>query len=40
LVKDNDAFNEFLMNKIYKLEGITKIDINIILKKLKARIKL
>jgi len=40
LIKDNDAFNEFLMNKIYKLEGITKIDINIILKKLKARIKL
>jgi len=40
LIKDNDAFNNFLMNKIYKLEGITKIDINIILKKLKARIKL
>jgi len=40
LIKDNDAFNNFLMNKIYKLEGITKIDINIILKKLKAKIKL
>jgi Lrp/AsnC family transcriptional regulator for asnA, asnC and gidA len=40
LIKDNDAFNDFLMNKIYKLEGVTKIDMNIILKKMKARIKL
>jgi DNA-binding Lrp family transcriptional regulator len=40
LLEDNDAFNDFLMNKIYKLEGITKIDTNIILKKMKARIKL
>ncbi len=40
LLGDNDAFNDFLMNKIYKLEGITKIDTNIILKKMKARIKL
>jgi len=40
LIKDNDTFNEFLMNKIYKLEGVTKIDINIILKKMKTRIKL
>ncbi len=40
LLKDNNAFNDFLMNKIYKLEGVTKIDINMILKKMKARIKL
>ena len=37
LLKDQDELEEFLINKIYSLKGISRVKSNIILKRYKSR---